>query len=1017
MNNILTRPLFFKNGGSPEVNFGNTGGVNFGNTGGVNFGSGNIPTAGSLFADIQNSGLFDSSTAANTANTANTASNTGYAANVNQGNTSTDSGSPYGGYVPDQTLLDQANPLYTPSWLSQLQVGVPNVFVDGKQLDITPIKDDTGYTIGYNDGSGVDRVVGKGLPHSAGTLAAARGFESARDMHTKTYQRFLDAGIVDEEGNLIKGPIRGKISGAPGSMYDAYNPKNMANGGEIMQDPNMMGAPQGLDALMGQVNPQMLQGQEMEDPQAFAEAEQQAASEAEGIGRDYLNSVMTGLDNAEDAESVINALRGDQMPISSRYEELAGIVGLQDAQATPESVLALVQPTLMLSQDEGPVDSGVGRLMQGVAGDVEMATGQGDPTAMGQGVGNLMMAGSQPDPMAQPQAYAYGGEVVPIKKYAEGTEVTNDYSNPYGNVYRPADFSFSGLGDSILDFLPGVSAQNPKDGFGDYFRTDAERGKYQRDLERQAREKDDLYGNFNPIVNPEIVSTKRSDPRSVEMNPNAQGALLPENLMTNYNDTEGFEQAVKTKMDLYNRILGDPKKDNDFLKSQMFFDIAGAGLNFAAGTDAQGNRVQGSPAAQLAAAASNLPATIGARTAAARKEERDVKLLALSSAEQAEIARREVVSKERLTSVEIGAAASAVLTAEKNAVNKEVSDQDFKIAFTEAREENDYNLQIAIRNNDARNVKKLTQYNARLDKAQQLRDFGFQYKMQENRFTNQGLLMTQQAGINEDLEELRNKHDTKMDYVRSRREEKRFNVNKDIQNEQFESTQNFTKSENKLVRDAARERLDLTQKFQRGQQLNRQDLLKMNSLEKTLKAGLGDEKYSQWEATFLEDKRQFDATLFQNASEFGLDIDSHQLERDQFNLDVFKQFAELNKKEGNYSFGSGVDGATMNLFSNAERVQAYGSGKTTRQQDAEFEVAVNKYMEPTTFFNPSSGQNETRTPTLPPAVNRAIEQRIALQALEGLDAPIVPDPFNVFLNPKYDPLNNLFTDIPTNPLN
>ena len=346
-----------------------------------------------------------------------------------------------------------------------------------------------------------------------------------------------------------------------------------------------------------------------------------------------------------------------------------------------------------------------------------------------------------------------------------------------------------------------------------------------------------------------------------------------------------------------------------------------------------------------------------------------------------------------------------------------MSDQDFKISFTEAREENDYNLQIAIRNNDARNVKKLTQYNARLDKAQQLRDFGFQYKMQENRFTNEGLLMTQQAGINEDLEELRNKHDTKMDYVRSRREEKRFKVNKNIQNKQFESTQNFTKSENKLVRDAARERLDLTQKFQRGQQLSRQDLLKMNSLEKTLKAGLGSEKYSQWEATFLEDKRQFDATLFQNASEFGLDIDSHQLERDQFNLDVFKQFAELNKKEGNYSFGSGVDGATMNLFSNAERVQAYGSGKTTRQQDAEFEVAVNKYMEPTTFFNPSSGQNETRTPTLPPAVNRAIEQRIALQALEGLDAPIVPDPFNVFLNPKYDPLNNLFTDIPTNPLN
>ena len=376
MNNILTRPLFFKDGGSPEVNFGNTGGVNFGNTGGVNFGSGNIPTT----ASFQNAGLFGATTAANTA------SNTGYAANVNQGNTSTASGSGYGGYVPDQSLLDQANPIYTPSWLAQLQIGVPNVSVDGKQLDITPIKDDTGYTIGYNDGSGVDRVVGKGLPHSAGTLAAARGFESARDMHTKTYQRFLDAGIVDEEGNLIKGPIRGKISGAPGSMYDAYNPKNMANGGEIMQDPNMMGgSPQGLDSLVEQVDPQMLEG-----------AEQQAATEAESIGRGYLNSVMTDLDSAEDAESVINALRGDQMPISARYEELAGIVGLQDAQATPESVLALVQPSIMLSQDEGPVDSGVGRLMQGVAGDVNMATGEGGVNPMGQGVGNLMMQGAAP---------------------------------------------------------------------------------------------------------------------------------------------------------------------------------------------------------------------------------------------------------------------------------------------------------------------------------------------------------------------------------------------------------------------------------------------------------------------------------------------------------------------------------------------------------------------------------------------------------------------------------------------
>lgn len=152
-----------------------------------------------------------------------------------------------------------------------------------------------------------------------------------------------------------------------------------------MQDPNMMmgAAPQGLDSLVEQVDPAMLEG-----------AEQQAATEAEAVGRDYLSSVMTDLDNAEDAESVINAIRGDQMPISERYQELAGIVGLQDAQATPESVLALTQPALMMAQGDTPMDSGVGGLMQNMAGDINMATDEGVPNAMGQGVGNLMMAGA-----------------------------------------------------------------------------------------------------------------------------------------------------------------------------------------------------------------------------------------------------------------------------------------------------------------------------------------------------------------------------------------------------------------------------------------------------------------------------------------------------------------------------------------------------------------------------------------------------------------------------------------------
>mgnify|MGYP007000271402 CR=1 len=71
-------------------------------------------------------------------------------------------------------------------------------------------------------------------------------------------------------------------------------------------------------------------------------------------------------------------------------------VGEQDAMKTPESVLTMVQPTIMLTE-EGAVDSGVGGLMQQVLGETEMND------EMGQGVGALMAQGQpQPQPMEQP---------------------------------------------------------------------------------------------------------------------------------------------------------------------------------------------------------------------------------------------------------------------------------------------------------------------------------------------------------------------------------------------------------------------------------------------------------------------------------------------------------------------------------------------------------------------------------------------------------------------------------------
>ena len=139
----------------------------------------------------------------------------------------------------------------------------------------------------------------------------------------------------------------------------------------------------------------------------------QMASEAEGqqVGLDYIANTLGGIDNAEDVESMINAIRGNDMPIEARRTELAEFVGRDDAMATPESVLTMVQPTIMLSE-EGAMNSGIGDLMKNMTSDIEMATEGGQPTDMGQGVGSLMMAGAPME--ATPQQFANGGAVQPV---------------------------------------------------------------------------------------------------------------------------------------------------------------------------------------------------------------------------------------------------------------------------------------------------------------------------------------------------------------------------------------------------------------------------------------------------------------------------------------------------------------------------------------------------------------------------------------------------------------------------
>jgi hypothetical protein len=182
--------------------------------------------------------------------------------------------------------------------------------------------------------------------------------------------------------------------------------------------------------------PQSMPPQSMpptQDPMMMAQqAQDMAAQQTQGLGAQYAQDTLMNIDRAETPEQIINALRGNEAPMEQRYAELAQFVGEADAQRTPESVLALVQPTIMMTE-QGAMDSGIGELMQGLTGEIEMETAEGAPTAMGQGVGSLMMAGAPAAPEMgvgqQPVAnFRQGGVVQRFQAGGEASRLQQLYS-------------------------------------------------------------------------------------------------------------------------------------------------------------------------------------------------------------------------------------------------------------------------------------------------------------------------------------------------------------------------------------------------------------------------------------------------------------------------------------------------------------------------------------------------------------------------------------------------------------
>ena len=167
-------------------------------------------------------------------------------------------------------------------------------------------------------------------------------------------------------------------------------------GGEMMPPEGGMMPPQGeMMPPEGGMDPEMQRiSQEIDSmPPEMQQAEaakffQQAMSSEVGNAVDQeVGRSIQNLENAGGFRDIMNAVWDEDADVEAYRSRLAEVVGPEDAARTPDSVLALVQPTLQLAQ----LDQGIGALMQ-----EELAEVGG----MGGGIAELSVKGAVADGMS-----------------------------------------------------------------------------------------------------------------------------------------------------------------------------------------------------------------------------------------------------------------------------------------------------------------------------------------------------------------------------------------------------------------------------------------------------------------------------------------------------------------------------------------------------------------------------------------------------------------------------------------
>ena len=310
--------------------------------------------------------------------------------------------------------------------------------------------------------------------------------------------------------------------------------------------------------------------------QGFLDMAEDVEDEAEDLeeeGDDYAAEKF--IDRRPDSpEILMNNLRGDMRSVDARRQELADLVGDEAAEETPEAVLAMLQPVLAQGGGLGALPQS-GPVAEGPQAPMPMPAPPGGPMA-------AAPPGGMP-PMPPPMEAAMGAP--PAQD--GGIAALMGAGAPPGGGQAPINMAEGGLVQRFSDGSPDP------------------------DEEEGTQKTSEL------MYSPELVAMARmSALQSLAAQPQAVPTL---------------QQAMEGRLPEYQRLLGP---DQDATKAGFFFDLAQAGLNFAANRGPRGERLSGSGLSRLAGAFSGLPAAMQKRVDDIDTAQRQLKLLALQAGEK-----------------------------------------------------------------------------------------------------------------------------------------------------------------------------------------------------------------------------------------------------------------------------------------------------------------------------------------------------------------------------------------------